>query len=193
MTPKAFALLELLVRQRPRAVSKAELRDVLWPDCVVTDGNLANLALEVRQAIGDDARRPRYLRTVRGFGYAFERDPETGKQAPVLLRLVSREREFALGPGSYDIGRGRDVAIAVAATNVSRRHARIRIDASGAIIEDLGSKNGTYLCGAQVTAPEPLEDGDVIRLGGAKLVVRFTSSDGTTETLEGGQKDTPEP
>src|SRR5262249_59698652 len=90
--------------------SKAEIRDALWPDTFVSDVNLATLAFEVRQAIGDDARKPRHLRTVRGFGYAFENVAETGEDRPVRLRLAWRDREFALGAGVHDIGRGRDVA-----------------------------------------------------------------------------------
>ena len=184
LTPKAFALLELLIRERPRAVSKAEIRDSLWPDTFVSDVNLATLAFEVRQAIGDDGRKPRHVRTVRGFGYAFECDEEANASGPVRLYLIWKDREFALGPGTHDLGRGEEATVVLAGAKVSRRHARIRIDAAGAVVEDLGSKNGTFLGSARLRGPEPLEDGDVVRLGTETLLVRLAAPDAPTETLD---------
>src|SRR5438093_1246856 len=70
LTAKAFQLLELLVEKQPKAVAKTEIHDRLWPSTFVSEVNLARLIFEVRAAVGDDARRPRYIRTVRGFGYA---------------------------------------------------------------------------------------------------------------------------
>ena len=71
LSPKAFRLLEHLIREAPRAISKDELHEVLWPHVFVSDGNLARLATEVRQAIGDSAHNPHFVRTVHGFGYSF--------------------------------------------------------------------------------------------------------------------------
>src|SRR6476469_6440377 len=74
LPPKAFQLLTILVEERPRAVAKADLQERLWPDTFVTEGNLATLVTELRSALGDDAREPRFIRTVYGFGYSFEAD-----------------------------------------------------------------------------------------------------------------------
>ena len=71
LSPKAFDLLHVLVDNRTRAVSKAELHDRLWPDTFVTDANLAVLVTELRSALHDRPRAPKFVRTVRGFGYAF--------------------------------------------------------------------------------------------------------------------------
>jgi DNA-binding winged helix-turn-helix (wHTH) protein len=71
LTPKAFALLSTLVEQRPRALSKAELHDQVWPETFVGRSSLARLVHEIRRAIGDDAAEPRLVRTVGGVGYAF--------------------------------------------------------------------------------------------------------------------------
>src|SRR5262249_60696809 len=71
ISPMAFDLLGALLLARPRALSKAELKDRLWPDTVVAATNLPALVNEVRQVLGDDARRPRYVRTVQRYGYAF--------------------------------------------------------------------------------------------------------------------------
>src|SRR5438093_1939117 len=71
ISPKAFDLLDLLIDCRPRAVSKAEIHARLWPDVHVSEANLGNLVVELRSVLGDDARRPRVIRTVARFGYAF--------------------------------------------------------------------------------------------------------------------------
>lgn len=71
LTAKAFQLLETLLAARPNPIAKEELFARLWPDTFVSDANLASLVKEIRAAIGDDAREPRYVRTVHRFGYAF--------------------------------------------------------------------------------------------------------------------------
>ena len=68
---KAFDLLDLLVSERPRALSKERIRDYVWPKSFVSESTLNGLVAELRAALGDDAREPRYVRTVHGFGYAF--------------------------------------------------------------------------------------------------------------------------
>jgi Tol biopolymer transport system component/DNA-binding winged helix-turn-helix (wHTH) protein len=83
LTPKALLLLELLLERHPAAVSRDEIRDVLWPDTAVADSNLASLVWELRSAIGDTPPG-RFVRTVRGFGYAFSGDvqPLGAQHAP---------------------------------------------------------------------------------------------------------------
>jgi TolB-like protein/Tfp pilus assembly protein PilF len=71
LTSKAFQLLTHLLEVRPRAATKAELQEKLWPSTFVSEGNLATLVKEARTAIGDHARKPLYIRTVHAFGYAF--------------------------------------------------------------------------------------------------------------------------
>jgi hypothetical protein len=56
LTGKAFDLLSLLLKERPRALSREELIGALWPDTFVTESNLTSLVNDVRTAIGDDAR-----------------------------------------------------------------------------------------------------------------------------------------
>ena len=51
-----------------------------------------------------------------------------------------------------------------------------------ATLEDLGSKNGTYLRGQVVTSPTPLADGDQIRIGAFELTFRTLAAPGSTET-----------
>src|SRR5262245_3542944 len=191
LSPKAYQLLALLAESRPNAISKEDLHQRLWPDTFVADGNLANLVNEVRSALGDDAREPRIIRTVPRFGYAFQASAEAetggelvaGVTAGFACRLVWGEREIALSTGENLIGREQTVSVWVDDGSVSRHHARIVVDASGASLEDLGSKNGTYLRGRKVDAPAALRDGDDIRLGSVVMVFRRFEEGKSTETL----------
>ena len=79
LSPKAFQLLEVLIENRPRALSKSVLLDRLWENTFVVEANLSNLVGEIRHALGEDSRTPQFVRTVHRFGYAFqcvERTPE---------------------------------------------------------------------------------------------------------------------
>lgn len=195
LSPKAFQLLELLVSSRPNAVSKDKIHDTLWPGSFVVEGNLANLVSELREAVGDDARQPRVIRTVPRFGYAFVASLDYGAASAasgdgsvsgVIHRLLWGEREIALRPGENLIGRDEDSIVWIDDLDVSRRHARIVIDGSGARLEDLRSKNGTFAQGDKIDAPRPLADGDIVRVGKASMVYRAYRRTGPTATAAGG-------
>ena len=82
LSPKAFQLLGLLVQSHDKALSKTELQDRLWPDTFVVEKNLTNLVSEIREALGDDPTRPRFIRTVHRFGYAFREVPSAESRRP---------------------------------------------------------------------------------------------------------------
>ena len=72
----------------------------------------------------------------------------------MIYRLIWGNREVALAPGENLFGRDEDAVVWIDDALVSRRHARIVIDETGAVLEDLGSKNGTYLRGRESRPPE---------------------------------------
>ena len=188
ISPKAFALLELLLECRPRAVSKVEIHSRLWPDTHVSEANLGNLVVELRAALRDEARRPRLIRTVARFGYAFiasvspERDRGPAPEDSLAFRLVWGRREIALDPGDNLIGRDRDAVVWIDDESVSRRHARVAIQEEGAWIEDLDSKNGTYVGGQKIRGLVPLPDRGVVRIGPATLTLRVLKRMGSTRS-----------
>ncbi|MFI5197474.1 MAG: FHA domain-containing protein [Thermoanaerobaculia bacterium] len=177
VSPKAFSLLELLIDNAPKAVSKASLYESLWPRVFVEESNLKNLVSEVRTAIGEDARSPRFLKTVYGFGYAFRFDASVAP--PGRFRVTHLAREFELHPGENVLGRDSDVSVVISMKSISRRHARILISGDTATLEDLGSKNGTWLRGQRVERRVDLADGDEIRLGSVPLVFRAAPAPST--------------
>lgn len=186
LSPKAWRLLEVLVGSSPRAISKSDLVEKVWPDTFVHEANLPNLISELRSALDDDARKPRYLRTVHGFGYALMAEPLAAPPpAPgveVLFRLLWGTAEVDLVEGENVFGRDRSASIWIADESISRRHARILIHGASAVLEDLGSKNGTLHCGARVTAPVTLADGDVVTVGSVSLTFRAVSTTASTIT-----------
>lgn len=178
LSPKAFRLLEVLIENAPKAVSKGDLYESLWPGVFVEESNLKGLVSELRTALADDARAPLYLKTVYGFGYSFRLDG-----APVLarFRVTHMAREFVLLPGENVLGRDSDATIVISMKSISRRHALIVVSEDAATLEDLGSKNGTWLKGRRVEERVGLADGDEIRLGSVPLVFRATPA-ASTET-----------
>ncbi len=201
LSPKAFQLLETLLAAWPRALAKAELKDRLWPDTYVVEANLANLVAEIRAVLGDDQGHPRFIRTVRGFGYAF-REALVGRvmsEAPQARPgpstradegrsahwVVWGRQVIPLHPGENVLGRDEGATVRITSPGVSRRHARISILESGTMLEDLGSKNGTYLHDDPIDGPTALAPGDTFRLGLQTLVFGASERDVPTLTEPG--------
>jgi DNA-binding winged helix-turn-helix (wHTH) protein len=177
LSPRAFDLLVILLERRPQLVTQAELRDRLWPRTFVAYSSLARVVTEVRTAIAD--RRRRLVRTVYGRGYAFSGDAIDEMSGCSLLwegRLVP------LIEGENVVGRGDECHVRVRSAKVSRRHARIVVAGGRATIEDLGSKNGTFVGTRPVEGARLLSEGDEILVGAAVLRFRGPAGPGSTET-----------
>jgi len=188
LSPKAYQLLEVLIDNRPKALSKIELQERLWPDTFVVEKNLVNLVAEIRAALGDDPSHARFVRTVPRFGYAFREaggvsNPTTVPHDPgVQFRLRWAHGRAALKDGTHLLGRDPDLELFIDSPSVSRRHALIRISGDDATIEDLGSKNGTFVADRFLERPTRLADGDMIRLGSVELTFTVVSARNSTRT-----------
>jgi pSer/pThr/pTyr-binding forkhead associated (FHA) protein len=97
--------------------------------------------------------------------------------------LAFEHRELALMEGAQVIGRAPEASIQIELPGVSRHHARISVVGGRATIEDLGSKNGTFVNGQRISTPVALAAADEIRVGGAILTFRITSGNSPTATL----------
>jgi DNA-binding winged helix-turn-helix (wHTH) protein len=185
LTPRAWRLLELLLSRRPNALSKAEILEAVWPGTFVTEGSLSALVKDLRKALGEDARSPSYIRTVFGFGYAFEAPVHEAVPAePSAARhaLVWGGTELSLAEGSNLVGREPPAAIVIPHPSVSREHARIEVAGDRAVLEDLGSKNGTWRGEDRIAGPTPLADGDELRVGAVRLTYRGPAAAGRVDT-----------
>ncbi|HZR82324.1 MAG TPA: AAA family ATPase [Candidatus Binatia bacterium] len=107
LRPKSFALLRYLAERPGRLVRKHELLEAIWPDTFVTDVVLKVCMNELRRALDDDPKAPRFIETVHRRGYRFvaavdsaldagDRAPgaDTATSAPARI-VVGREREIA--------------------------------------------------------------------------------------------------
>ena len=73
-------------------------------------------------------------------------------------------KRWSLNRTEFVIGRGEDCDIVLPDRQVSRHHFRVVHDDNGYSVEDLGSKNGTYINGAPVRGSMQLQDGDEIQV-----------------------------
>jgi DNA-binding winged helix-turn-helix (wHTH) protein len=182
LTPKAFALLTLLVDAAPRVVPKAELHDRLWPNGIVSDANLVGLVKDIRRALDDYNDDAPMIRTVHRVGYAFETPVERAAARAASCCLFVGDRRIPLVGGENVIGRGSEANVQLDHATVSRRHARLSVGPSGATLEDLGSKNGTTLDGKPVAEPRALRHGDRFACGQVLLTFSESRTDQATVT-----------
>jgi DNA-binding winged helix-turn-helix (wHTH) protein len=187
LSPKAYELLSFLVEARPKAVAKERLFQALWPSTFVVEANLPNLVAEIRAALGDSARNPRVIRTIHRFGYAFVGPTDSAPGEGVaperpMYCLRSASFEIPLANGENIVGREAGMRARIDDAGVSRRHARIVIEDERTSIEDLGSKNGTFVRGRRVTSRVTIESGDELHFGPLRVMFLRSADDPATQT-----------
>jgi TolB-like protein len=91
LTPKALALLSYMAGRPGEVIGKEELFGAVWPEVTVGDAALVTCIQELRKALGDDARRPRYIETLHRRGYRF-----IGKLAAAPLPALGGGETLAL-------------------------------------------------------------------------------------------------
>lgn len=185
LSPKAFDLLRLLAEHHERAFSKAELHQHVWPNTFVSDGSLTILIAEIRQVLHDDADQPRFIRTVRRFGYGFcapviRLDASPSSPESRNAWVIWGNRSVAVAEGHTILGRALEATIRFDVPGVSRRHARLSVDGATVTVEDLGSQNGTFVRGEKISGRTALGDGDEVRIGPVSILIRLVSPDSST-------------
>lgn len=187
LAPKAFELLLILVKNQPNAVSHEHLHAALWPGVHVSETSLAALVTQLRKALGDTPDGGRVIRTLHRVGYAFVgaaviSGHTLAADAPVC-RLIWRSESLEVHAGVSVIGRDRECAVRIDADSVSRHHARLHVTEREISLEDLGSKNGTWVAGERIQGVVPLTDGTSFRLGSETVRVELAMDDGPTQTV----------
>lgn len=110
LTPKAFLVLRRLLQQPSQLVTKDELLDAAWPDTHVSDGVLTLAINQLREALGDDARQPRFIETVHRRGYRWIGVVEASAERSTKLRGPGRAATHASASTLPVVGR--DAALA---------------------------------------------------------------------------------
>lgn len=186
LAPRAFRLLAHLVAERPRAVSKRDLLDHVWSGQIVEEANLKTLVLEIRSALEERGGRAEAIRTVYGYGYAFagEAVEEVAPAGEPLVRVELPARSLALRAGVHEIGRRSGCAIFIDAASVSRLHARLHVGGETLLLEDMGSKNGTFVAGERIALPTPLPARTTVKIGDVNVTIERIGAHLTeTETV----------
>jgi DNA-binding winged helix-turn-helix (wHTH) protein len=191
--PKVLELLVYLIEHRERVVGKEELLSTIWEGRFVSEGVLAEAVHEARRALGGEAEKDAFIRTVHGRGYQFVSrlvqvlapriEPAGGEEVSFCLDWTGGRT--TLRPGENFIGRDSACLIVLTGPEVSRRHACVDVSAGAAVIHDLGSKNGTVVNGATISAPTSLADGDTIEIGGVEFTFRERHGAASTMTSAG--------
>jgi predicted component of type VI protein secretion system len=129
--------------------------------------------------LNDSPRQPRFIRTVHGFGYAFCAEAATPRWWVLCDGDV-----FPLRPGENIVGRGSDADVRLDRAGVSRRHARLIVQDDGVVIEDAGSKNGTFVAGTRIEEPRKLTRNDEFAVGPVHARLQNAPPDAATETID---------
>jgi len=183
-------ILMLLVQRAGTLVQRSEIQAMLWgPDVYVEHDSAINTAVrKIRRTLGDDAGNPRFVETVVGKGYRFIASIESnaGPRARISPSYcVTRgKQEFALEEGETVFGRDPTAGVYVDHPSVSRRHACISIGSPGAVLEDLKSRNGTFVNGRRINRPTKIDHGAVISLGPITLTFVVVAAPASTQAMD---------
>ena len=185
--PKAFDLLELLIRRAPNVVTKEEIAAGVWPNEAPSDASVAMAVTELRRALGETGEHPQFIRTVHRRGYAFGAEVERVEVAAALpdaprFWLVMGDKTIPLPTGDTIAGRDPASPLWIDRPSVSRSHARFHVDGASAWVEDLGSLNGTFVGGTRITRRMRLHAGDTIAVGEVTLTLGSSQTAATTPT-----------
>jgi DNA-binding winged helix-turn-helix (wHTH) protein len=169
-----------LALESGKLASKQNIIDTVWRTEYVSEHALTQVIAELRAALGDDARNPSYIENIPRRGYRLvaavtpvAMSVPSVHDASLPFKLQSEEGDHPLVQGPNIIGRTIDADLCIDRTEVSRCHARIVVQGTTATIEDLGSKNGTYVNGERLEAPILLTNGDEIWIGRSVARLRF--------------------
>ena len=187
VAPKTLDFLLCLLSRAPNAVSKAELMSALWPDTHVSDATLTGVVADAREALGDNGRESRLIRTLHRYGYAFaghvERQTGGEGAGPVIGWLIADTWRLPLHTGETILGREGEGVVPLPSSSVSRQHAAVIIEGPAAVVRDLGSKNGTFVDETRVERPTALRDGARVRFGTLEVIYRTAIAASSTETI----------
>jgi DNA-binding winged helix-turn-helix (wHTH) protein len=197
----------LLVERPGVLVGRSQIQAALWgADVFVEHDSAINTAVrKVRHALDDHAEESRFIETVVGKGYRFiapvervrpdspvrRNNIETpapssdGRRAFPRYCVTRGRQEFILDAGENLVGRDTDARVFVDHPSVSRRHARIAIGPRTAMLEDLKSRNGTFVDGRRVDGPAEIRHGAIIGLGPITLTFLVLSGPASTEPVSG--------
>jgi len=189
LRPRVMEVLVALADRAGDVMSKGELVDVVWSSGFVSDNTITHCIKELRKDLGDTTKPPRLVQTIPRRGYRLTGSVRTADSTggtslidQARFMLAAERLNVYLVDGENVIGRGGEAQIVIQSSWISRHHARIVVGEHGVTIEDLGSKNGTFVCDQMIDQPTRLCDGDVLRIGDHRFEFRSWDEDGRDAT-----------
>jgi len=180
LRPRAMDVLICLALESGKLASKQNIIDAVWRTEFVSEHALTQVIAELRSALGDNARSPSYIENIPRRGYRLvatvtpvAASVPSARDASLPFKLQGEDGDHPLIQGPNIIGRTVETDIRIDRTEVSRCHARIMVQGTTATIEDLGSKNGTFVNGERLDGPALLTNGDEIWIGRSVARLRF--------------------
>jgi DNA-binding winged helix-turn-helix (wHTH) protein len=195
-------VLILLVQRAGTLVQRSEIQALWGPDVYLEHDSAINTAVrKIRRTLGDDAENPRFVETIVGKGYRFiarvesegsphaqssanhRRSPARWPRVFPSHSVTRGNQEFILEAGETVFGRDPTAGVYVDHPSVSRRHARLSIGSRGAVLEDLKSRNGTFVNGRRIDGPTQLDHGALIGLGPITLTFIVMAAPASTQPI----------
>jgi DNA-binding winged helix-turn-helix (wHTH) protein len=179
LRPRVMDVLLVLAGRPGDVVSFREFVDRAWNSGSVSENTITHCVEELRKSLGETASLPRFVQTIprRGYRLVGHVRPAASTKAndPVdeaqFLLVAGRLCAFLVEGGNL-IGRSADAPICLESVWVSLHHADIAVSGGSAVIEDLGSENGTFMGPRKIDAATPLTHGDVVTIGDLRFEFR---------------------
>lgn len=108
--------------------------------------------------------------------------PQRDRPCLTVLTGTSTGHVYKLAQGTHLIGRKENSELRITDDGISRSHAKVRLEGNLVVVEDMGSRNGTYVNGRLIKDPTPLHDGDKIQVG-RTTVLRYALHDELDESF----------
>lgn len=191
LAPRTWELLDLLLARRGEVVTKTELLDALWPAERGSEYAMSRAVRRLREALGDDARHPVYLRTVHGVGYEwFGEVTDTDPLLPASP-VVGRDAELAALEAALASARAHGCRVALVegragagkTTLLEELAARLRVAGDRTVMARCQANVLSAPASALVEALQPFVGDAVIRAGGVAAAVRELAGKGPTALI----------
>lgn len=94
LEPKLVALLMYLAQNSQQVITRQQITETIWPDVVVGEESITQAIFSLRNALGDDAKRPRYIETIPKKGYRFLVDIVDAEQQPEVPATPETQHRY---------------------------------------------------------------------------------------------------
>ena len=194
LTPKLLDLLLYLIDRPTQVVAKEELLDALWPGANVTENALTQAVSELRQALGDDAGSPRFIKTIARRGYRFIAGVERIETTPVQKESTDHDAiavvDFVNVTGEADYA-WLAVGIAETVTGDFRALGRFKVVERWRVVEAARHTDGTAQQIARALGVTRVVVGSFQRQGDMLRIVARVVDVGAAEAVADAKVDGP--